>query len=177
MSTYPPNQTTPKSGNYLWNWLGSPLKKFAAALAPYLGGGGDSGYSYTEIDILPAELINPGVIVVGNPPSPNTGKELLPPCAANQYYDAEVTVEFLPGATPYTTAVDMSMYPNNLYVYVNYINIENKYLACLFKNKYTYDIYNQPGGSGLYLAWAAGNFTDGDGSFKVKIWYKTVNFG
>lgn len=40
---YPSNQTTPKSGNYLWNWLGSPLKKFAAALSPYMGGG-DVGY-------------------------------------------------------------------------------------------------------------------------------------
>lgn len=40
MATYPPNQTTPGkgSGNYLWNWLGTPLKKFAEALQPYVGG-------------------------------------------------------------------------------------------------------------------------------------------
>lgn len=40
MATYPPNQTTPVkgSGNYLWNWLGTPLKKFAEALQPYVGG-------------------------------------------------------------------------------------------------------------------------------------------
>lgn len=38
MATYPPNQTTPAKGSngYLWNWLGTSLKKFAAALAPYL---------------------------------------------------------------------------------------------------------------------------------------------
>jgi hypothetical protein len=41
MATYPSNQTTPVkgSGNYLWNWLGTPLKKFAEALQPYVGGG------------------------------------------------------------------------------------------------------------------------------------------
>ena len=38
MSIYPPNTTTPKSGsgNYLWNWLGSSLKKFGAALSPFI---------------------------------------------------------------------------------------------------------------------------------------------
>jgi hypothetical protein len=43
MATYPPNQTTPVkgSGNYLWNWLGTPLKKFAEALQPYIGGSSD----------------------------------------------------------------------------------------------------------------------------------------
>ena len=39
MSIYPPNQTTPKSGNYVWNWLGSSIKKFAQALSPYISGG------------------------------------------------------------------------------------------------------------------------------------------
>lgn len=40
MSIYPPNTTVPKKGSdgYLWNWLGSPLKKFAAALSPYITG-------------------------------------------------------------------------------------------------------------------------------------------
>ena len=41
MATYPFNQTTPKKGSdgYLWNWLGSPLKKFGAAISPYVTGG------------------------------------------------------------------------------------------------------------------------------------------
>lgn len=41
MAIYPPNQTTPAkgSGNYLWNWLGSSLKKFGAAISPYITGG------------------------------------------------------------------------------------------------------------------------------------------
>lgn len=46
MATYPPNQTTPAkgSGNYLWNWLGSSLKKFGQAISPYITGGGGEGY-------------------------------------------------------------------------------------------------------------------------------------
>lgn len=36
MSVYPPNTTTPKSGNYVWNWLGTSLKKFAEVLSTYL---------------------------------------------------------------------------------------------------------------------------------------------
>ena len=40
MAIYLPNTTTPKKGlNYVWSWLGSSLKNFAAALQPYLGGG------------------------------------------------------------------------------------------------------------------------------------------
>lgn len=71
MSTYPPNQTTPKSGNYLWNWLGSPLKKFAAALSPYMGGG-DVGYK-KYVALLRQTGIDPPVATVlentigGNP--------------------------------------------------------------------------------------------------------------
>lgn len=58
MATYPPNQTTPArgSGNYVWNWLSSPLKKFAAALQPYLGGGGISD----PVNITSAALANLG---------------------------------------------------------------------------------------------------------------------
>lgn len=58
MATYPPNQTTPTrgSGNYVWNWLGSSLKKFAAALQPYLGGGGISD----PVNITSAALANLG---------------------------------------------------------------------------------------------------------------------
>lgn len=58
MATYPPNTITPKKGSdgYLWNWLGSPLKKFAAALQPYIGGGGISD----PINITSAALANLG---------------------------------------------------------------------------------------------------------------------
>lgn len=61
MSIYPPNTTTPKSGNYVWNWLGSSLKKFAAALSPYMGG----GESYKKyVALLSQTGIDPPVAIV-----------------------------------------------------------------------------------------------------------------
>lgn len=179
MSTYPPNNTTPKSpsGSYLWNWLGSPLKKFAAALAPYLGGGGGDGYTYTEINISSAELINPGVIPVGS----GTGKELLPPCAANQYYEWKFNMEFLPGATAYTSAGSLPILPSyigNIPIITSEVSSNDPLIFPVGNRMGTnYDIYNIKTGDGLYLQITPGDWTDGDGTMKVKLWYKVVNFG
>lgn len=67
MATYPFNQTTPKKGSdgYLWNWLGSPLKKFAQAIQPYISGGGGGG-GVTEVTYPELQtLISGGTLVPG----------------------------------------------------------------------------------------------------------------
>lgn len=53
MATYPPNNTIPRKGsdNYLWNWLGAPLKRFAEALSPYIGGGISDPINITSADL------------------------------------------------------------------------------------------------------------------------------
>lgn len=66
MATYPPNQTTPAkgSGNYLWNWLGSSLKKFGAAISPYITGG--SGYKSYVAEVYQDGTNEPQAIVHEN---------------------------------------------------------------------------------------------------------------
>jgi hypothetical protein len=134
-------------------------------------------YQYKEVIITSAELINPGVIPVGS----GTGKELLPPCAANQYYEWEFNMEFLPGPTTYTSSGFLQIAPS----YVTSIPINtsevssNDPLIFLVGSRMgiNYDIYNIKTGDGLYLQITPGDWTDGDGTFKVKIWYKLVQFG
>lgn len=180
MSTYPPNQTTPKSGNYLWNWLGSPLKKFAAALAPYLGGGGDSGYSYTEINISSAELLNPGTL-----PDATTGKVLLPALPTGQFYDWYFYLEYIPGTILYTTAPEirfaMDTINNFGSAYSMTSTLTTELVARVWQVSSKGHEYTYPSKSGafLYAKWGGGigDFTDGDGTMKVKLWYKIVNFG
>lgn len=134
-------------------------------------------YQYKEVIITSAELINPGVIPVGS----GTGKELLPPCTANQYYEWKFNMEFYPGPTAYTSAGFLQIAPS----YVTSIPINtsevssNDPLIFLVGSRMgiNYDIYNIKTGDGLYLQITPGDWTDGDGTFKVKIWYKVVQFG
>ena len=60
---YPANTTSPKKGlNYVWSWLGSSLKSFAAALSPYMsGGGGVVETTYPEV----MTLMSSGSLVKG----------------------------------------------------------------------------------------------------------------
>jgi uncharacterized protein (DUF2345 family) len=71
MATYPPNQTTPVkgSGNYLWNWLGTPLKKFAEALQPYVGGGDKlvAGSKELTLDSSGQLTLNSGNLTIISP--------------------------------------------------------------------------------------------------------------
>ena len=57
----PPTIYKPGKLNYLWNYLGSSLKSFAAALSPYLGGG--SEYK-SYIALLTQTGIDPPVVNV-----------------------------------------------------------------------------------------------------------------
>ena len=72
MATYPPNQTTPSkgSGNYLWNWLGTPLKKFAEALQSYISVSSDklvAGSRELTLDNLGELAINSGNLTIVSP--------------------------------------------------------------------------------------------------------------
>jgi len=76
MATYPPNQTTPVkgSGNYLWNWLGTPLKKFAEALQPYIGGSSDKLVADTTELTLNSSgnlSLNTGNLAISSPGNTN----------------------------------------------------------------------------------------------------------
>lgn len=183
MSTYPPNNTTPKSpsGSYLWNWLGSPLKKFAAALAPYLGGGGGDGYTYKEVNISSAELINPPLF-----PQTSTNGILLLPITSNSYYKWNLVVEFLPGSTPYNIVAASPYIFDNILSYAQMDTTaisSNTPLAWQYSSEVTVDTVttikpnNESDINYLFFEWPVGGFTGGNGTMKVKIWYKVVNFG
>lgn len=186
MSIYPPNNTTPKSpsGNYLWNWLGSPLKKFAAALAPYLGGGGGDGYTYTEINISSAELINPPSIPPGY--AYTDGIVLLPITGPTQYYEWKLNIEFIPGSTAYNNPSPMPLFNNQNQWEIKTTVISANVPAVWLLDSRT-PIINAGSGDAnpgdyvednqLILTWGPGLFTGGDGTLKVKLWYKLVNFG
>lgn len=86
MATYPPNTTVPKKGSdgYLWNWLGTPLRKFAAALSPYMGTGGGGFSNYTEVDVSAAQFMG----------ADTTPIILLPDLPLNSYYEWKIMWEF-----------------------------------------------------------------------------------
>jgi hypothetical protein len=150
------------------------------------GGGGGNEYTYTEVDISSATLINP-------PLEPNTGQNgvlLLPPLSANQYYEWIMHILFIPGSITYdpvTTPLFLYASRTNL-PYLNPTDIEyNEQLIWQFSSYSTLPVLYlgqetiipiSTGSAEFYsLLWSAGDFTTGDGTMKVKIWYKVVAFG
>lgn len=143
-------------------------------------GGNSDGYLYKEVDINSAELLNPGTIPVGNF---GTGKELLPPCVSTQHYEWKFSIEFIPGSESYSSWSPIVIFPDYLSIQMSTPQIlqaltSNVYAVWKGSNIYGYDgYYGNTGGEGLYADWEANTWLDGNGTIKVKLWYKVINFG
>lgn len=175
MAIYPPNQTTPAkgSGNYVWNWLGSSLKKFAAALQPYLGGG-DSRL-YAEYDLSSAQILS----LSSNP------VELLPALTGDKYYVVnECILEYTGGTNGYTPFnPDDTIYLTGMNFLMNsLINStgSKRFASNSSYNWSTIPSYTVSNGNGIadnVRITADNDPTGGDGTLKVKLWYTIHNFG
>lgn len=81
----PPKIYKPGRLNYVWNYLGKTLKEFAAALSPYLSGGGTVD---AEGNLIVADSSTDTVAV------PNGGSHLIPDFSGmlivNDHYDGGV---------------------------------------------------------------------------------------
>lgn len=148
MSIYPPNNTTPKSpsGNYLWNWLGSPLKKFAAALSPYMGGG-DAGVKKYVAQLGQTGTNAPVPIVLED----TTGLSMT---WERQYlgvyflrFNADVPLDkiFIPGTSSWTNAA-----PNVVVIPLTDQNSSGNFITG-YLNVYLQQSFNPATASGIYM--------------------------
>ncbi len=161
-------------------WLN--LDEFVAARA-----GGD-GYTYKEIDISSNELINPSLLPNGSkgiivlPELPNEG----------EYYEWKMNVEFTPGSTAYdggplasniiSVTGSWAVYPSLSIGDLIFNQLTVWQLNSGTSAQFTQSILGEPANpSGfpnyLCMLWNDGTFLIGDGTMKVKVWYKVVNFG
>lgn len=147
------------------------------------GGSGSDGYLYKEVLVTSEELINPPTTPIGLA----NGIELLrfPPDLL-QSVDWKAVIEFYPGSISYdyisgapffafceswktSNSLDLSNISINFPMYWNNITMSYEN-SSLFAPLPTDPWY-------LELRWDPGIFLTGNGTMKVKLWYKVVNFG
>jgi len=144
----------------------------------------EDGYSYKEVAISSAELITPLPTISGN-----TGKDLLQPLTGDQYYEWKMNIEFIPGSIPYDPTNNWINIFGSAAVYPGFslidLNTNIKLVLQLSSSSPSQD-YNSGGeaypdrigtNNFLCMQYNSGLFVNGNGTMKVKIWYKTVNFG
>lgn len=148
------------TGSFNWDGSSSP-----SSLYP--------GYIYQETDVAPAEIYtldtNPVVI--------------LPALIGNKYYDTITAIEYTFGTTAYTcsfaptNAVSLRISSSNT-GYSSTLNITtniSSFQVAFNKSPLASVVcFND----GLILApQSPFGYTDGDGTIKVKVWYKIIDFG
>lgn len=130
------------------------------------------GYTYQEIDIASPEILNIGTFPI----------EILPALVGNKYYDTITSMEYTFGTAPYTGSISPNIslrlaisssnvgYSDNLNIHSN----TSSFQAIFSKEPIGPTCFND----GIILTNQINdNYTTGDGTIKVKVWYKIINFG
>jgi hypothetical protein len=130
------------------------------------------GYIYQETDIESAEILNIGTSPV----------LILPALVGNKYYDTITSMEYTFGTAPYTGSVSPNVslrlaisssntgYSDNLNIHSN----TSSFQAIFSKDPIGPTCFND----GIILSNQINqDYTTGDGTIKVKVWYKIINFG
>jgi hypothetical protein len=131
------------------------------------------GYIYQETDVTPSEIFNIGTSPIS----------ILPTLTGNKYYDTVTSIEYTFGTAAYTC----STFPTNKILlettngnlgYSSLLNITtdvSSFQAIFNKTPLaSVTCFND----GLVLtSQGTDAYTTGDGTIKVKVWYKIINFG
>lgn len=148
------------TGSFNWNGSSTP-----ASLYP--------GYTYQETDVTSTEILNIGTSPIS----------ILPTLTGNKYYDAITSIEYTFGTAAYTC----SLFPTNKILldisssgtgYSSLLNItsDTSSFQVIFNKTPLASVtcFND----GLILtSQGPESYTTGDGTIKVKVWYKIINFG
>lgn len=146
-------------------------------------GWGQGGFEYAEtiVNISSAQILAMGTTPI----------ELLPAAGANKYYDIDkVVVEYTSGASAYNFTDEIVLQINsNAVVLKNLLGLTDTWFIVNDLNSYELtasapiggDVkvaYGEAVNKGLTINTYNGTDpTDGDGTLRVKIYYKTITFG
>jgi len=148
------------TGSFNWNGPSSP-----SSLYP--------GYTYQETDVTPAEILTIGTNPI----------VILPTLTGNKYYDTITSIEYTFGTAAYTGSINPTNpillrisssglnYSNPIYITTNTSSFQVAF------DKVPFDL-NTCFNDGIILtSITPDSYTTGDGTVKVKVWYKIINFG
>lgn len=148
------------TGSFNWNGSSTP-----SSLYP--------GYIYQETNVTSAEILTIGTSPI----------LILPVLTGNKYYDTITSIEYTFGTAAYTGSINPTNpirleisssgldYSNPIYITTNTSSFQVAF------DKVSFDL-NTCFNDGIILtSLTSDSYTTGDGTIKVKVWYKIIDFG